>query len=222
MSGSRTVRKTAIAVALLAVAGLGVWLISGPAASDESAASKIEKAMSEEAAKPRFSGRIGDFEVRTQDTAVEEGMLFSCPDGSPLSMVDSKTAAALAGELWAPLFAVPEGAAWACANGQVELVNNQALEGSTTDGIGDGRLRGYFDVLPLPVLRDAPRERLELVDVNGHSALLEQPIPGYPYARASIAVIERYPADGTRGIVVFVERSPSAQQAMATAKELLR
>jgi len=102
------------------------------------------------------------------------------------------------------------------------LVNNQGLEGETSDGEGVAKIRGYFTSLPVPVLRNAPRDRLELVQVNGHPGLLENPIDGYPYGLANLVVIERYPDGQKAGIVLFVERAPSAKRAIEIAEKIMR
>jgi hypothetical protein len=95
--------------------------------------------------------------------------------------------------------------------------------GGEGSGGGDGsaQARGYIRSVPLQLLWDAPRDRLELVTVEGHPALLERPIPQYPYGQANLAVIERYPDGDRPGIAVFVEMAPSAEAAIKDAEEIM-
>jgi len=192
------------------------------AASDETLASKVEKVMAEEAAKPRFSGQFGDFEVFSGGELPEKARLFACADGAAMAQVDRNETTLRSSELWSAVFDVEEGAEWACPGAGVILVNNQGLEGETGDGEGAAKIRGYFTSLPVPVLRNAPRDRLELVQVNGHPGLLENPIDGYPYGLANLVVIERYPDGQKPGIVLFVERASSAKRATEIAEEIMR
>lgn len=81
--------------------------------------------------------------------------------------------------------------------------------------------RGYFRALPLPVVRDAPQDRLELITVEGRPGLLERPIEGFPYGTASLVVIERYPGGSKPGILVAVQFAPSAEAAIKHAEEIM-
>lgn len=210
-----------IIVSALTAAGL-VLATAEWAAGDESVASKVENSMAEEAAKPRFNGTMGDFEVlpRTEDALAKSG-LFSCKSGAATVPVSRVDAMAAAGELWSDAFATEEGAAWGCQGEGILLVNNQGMSGETTTGEDVLLIRGYFSDVPVPVLRDAPKDRLELTEVEGHPALLEHPIDGYPYGQANLVVIERFPTDGAPGIVVVVERAASAKRAIELAEELI-
>lgn len=218
-------RKAGLIVISVGAISLAVWLLVGSqrAASDESVASKVEKVMVDEAAKPRFTGLLGDFQVLSPNAHVpEDARLFACDGGASMTQVGSDEAVLRSSELWSPAFDVKEGAGWSCPGSGIILVNNQGLEGETSDGEGVAKIRGYFRSVPVTILRDAPRDRLELVTVKGHPGLLEHPIEGYPYAVASLAVIERYPKGNDPGIVVLVERASSADRAIELAAEVMQ
>lgn len=218
-------RRTGLIIVSIGALSLAVWMLVGSqrAASDESLASKVEKVMAGDAAKPRFTGRLGGFQVFAQSGEIPaEARLFACADGSVTTQVDRTQTALRSSELWSPAFDVEEGAGWSCPGSGIILVNNQGLEGDTSDGEGVAKIRGYFRTVPVPVFRDAPRDRLELVTVKGHPGLLEHPIDGYPYALASLVVIERYPKGENPGVVVFVERASSAKRAIEIAGEVMQ
>jgi len=217
-------RKTALVVVSIGAISLAAWMLLGSqrAASDETLASKVEKVMAEESAKPRFSGQLGDFEVFSGGELPEKARLFACADGAAMAQLNRNETALRSSELWSATFDVEEGAGWSCPGTGVMLVNNQGLEGETSDGEGVSKIRGYFTSLPVPVLRDAPKDRLELVQVDGHPGLLENPIDGYPYGWANLVVIERYPDGQKPGIVLFVERASSAKRATEIAKEIMQ
>jgi hypothetical protein len=217
----RRVVIVAISVGALGIAG---WALIGRpwAAGDESAASKVEKVMHAEAAKPRFTGNLGDFVVYPRAGSVPAGAeIFACAGGGGTTRVDREGTTLRSEELWSAAFDTEEGVGWACPGRGVVLVNNQGLEGATTDGEMVAKIRGYFSAVPIPVLLDAPRDRLELVTVKGHPGLLERPIEGYPYGLANLAVIERAPDGETTGIVVFVMGASSAERAVEIAEEIM-
>jgi hypothetical protein len=210
-----------VAVTALFAAALTWVVLNAPwAAGDESLATKVERVMQEEAAKERFTGQLGDFKILVPENSGEAAQLIACPDGQPASQVSREEARQ--SELWSDAFEVPEGAAWACSDVGVRFVNNSGLEGSTTTGEDVAIIRMYFPTLPVPVVRNAPRDRLELIDVTGKPGLLETPIEGYPYGLANLAVIEREPADGAPGIILRIERASSAQRAIEIASQVIR
>ena len=217
-------RRTALIVVSIGALSFAALMLIGSqrGASDESLASKVEKAMAEEAAKPRFAGELGDFEVFSGSELPERARLFACADGVPMTRVDRNETTLRSSELWSAAFDVEEGAGWSCPGAGVILVNNQGLEGATSDGEGVAKIRGYFTSLPVPVLRSAPRDRLELVEINGHPGLLENPIEAYPYGLANLVVIEQYPDGQKPGIVLFVERASSSKRATEIAEEIMQ
>ncbi|HXF50376.1 MAG TPA: hypothetical protein VNM43_01695 [Dehalococcoidia bacterium] len=99
------------------------------------------------------------------------------------------------------------------------LVNNEA--GGREAHNGAGLARGYIRAVPVPVVRDAPRDRLELITVEGHPGLLEHPVEGFPYGKANLIVIERYPEGDTPGIIVSVTMASSAEDAIKYAEEMM-
>jgi hypothetical protein len=182
-------------------------------ADGKSVADKVETAMAEERSKPRFTGELGDFLIVTD---ASEANIFQCAS-TPVPLSDALKSE----ELWSDAFG-DTGFGWACPGQGVTAVNNMGPGGEGSDG-GDGsvQIRAYIRSVPLPLLWDAPRDRLELVTVEGHPGLLERPIPEYPYRQANLAVIERYPDGDTPGIAVFVEMAPSAEAAIKHAEEIM-
>jgi hypothetical protein len=154
--------------------------------------------------------------VSPNDRALAEASDFSC--GTTLVPLSD---ALRAEELWSDAFG-DAGIGWACPGRGVRLINNEGPSGEGSGGAdGSRQARGYIRSVPLTVGRDAPRDRLELITVEGHPALLEVPIPGYPYGQANLAVIERYPDGDRPGIAVFVMFAPSAEAAIQYAEEIM-
>jgi len=182
-------------------------------ADGKAVADKVETAMAEERSKTPFTGELGDFLVVAD---ANEAKIFQCAS-TPVALSDALKRE----ELWSDAFG-DVGMGWACPGQGVTLVNNMGPTGEGSGG-GDGsiQIRAYIRSVPLPLLWDAPRDRLELVTVEGHPGLLERPIPGYPYGEANLAVIERYPDGDTPGIAVFVEMAPSAEAAIKHAEEIM-
>ena len=77
--------------------------------------------------------------------------------------------------------------------------------------------RGFFYQAPLAVGFNALREPPELIEIEGHPAILGKGAAPSEYAR--LWAIERFPEDGTPGIYVFVVAL--ADQAQEIAKDLL-
>ena len=219
-------RLAFLLIALVAVIG-GGWFVAGrsagssdppavtdsPTSTPESLALVVERAMCEERDKPRFVGTLGDFRVAPRGDPPPEARIFSCA-----STQVSDREVMRGHELWAAPFE-PGGLGWACPDGQIILVNN---EGDYRKSTHDALLaRGYFSSLPLVLMRDAPRDRLEIISVEGHPALLERPIPGYPYGVANLAVIERYPTADSPGIMVAIEMAPSVDAAIELAASVM-
>ena len=73
----------------------------------------------------------------------------------------------------------------------------------------------------MPILRDAPRDRLELIEVEGHPALMEYPLEGIPFAFANLTVIERLPVGDAPGVAVNILFAPSAEEAIELAEALM-
>ena len=207
---------TLVVVSAAALSASG-WLIAQRMSEGgEPPADKIQRAMDEEASKPRFTGRLGDFLVVPQNGELPaEAKAFSCAS-TPVPVNDALKRE----ELWSDAFA-NGGMGWSCPGKGVIAVNNEGGGRQAPGADGSAQIRSYFASLPLAVRRDAPRDRLELITVEGHPALLERPIPGYPYGKANLAVLERYPDGDRPGIAVFVEMAPSAEAAIKDAEEIM-
>lgn len=217
-------RLILVAISLTALALSGWFVLERQnAESHETAAGKVAETMRQEAEKSRFTGTLGDFVVLPLEAqGSPESRLFACEGDAAQTAVDRVGTALRADELWSPAFDVEEGVGWSCPGEGIVLVNNQGMHGKTTSGDVTARIRGYVESVPVKVVRDAPEDRLELITVEGHPALLEHPIEGYPYALASLVVIERFPKENVPGIVVIIERARSAEEAVKAAEEIMR
>ncbi|HXF50642.1 MAG TPA: hypothetical protein VNM43_03045 [Dehalococcoidia bacterium] len=191
--------------------------------SGESPLAKYERIAEEDAARPRFTGQIGDFLVLplTNGELPKEARILSCGDmGSTPVPADANLRNH---ELWSPAFE-GIGIGWSCPGQGVVAVNNETEEAYKEQEVtGDGSqlIRGYIRAVPVLVARDAPRDRLELVTVEGHPGLLEHPVPDLPFGLASLVVIERYPEGDRPGILVAVYSAPSAEAAIEHAEEIM-
>ena len=174
---------------------------------------EIQETMDEDAAKGRFTGELGDFVV--YETVQPDVEFVTCPASIPVTdrtVLEDH-------ELWSDALG-PTGIGWACPGGEIVGVNNEGLEHRPTFM---SLRKFYFNSLPVPLIRDAPRDRLELIEVEGHPAILRHPldVAPLPHATASLAVIERFPEGDVPGIVVFVDYAPSVDEAIALAEQLI-
>jgi hypothetical protein len=206
---------------ILVVAGsASVWLFfDRRAESGRSSLEIVQEALDRDAAKPRFTGRIGAFEIHSSGEGEAEVQLVACPGGSGTSPV-TDVRLLKESDLWSEGFG-DNAVGWSCDGGDIRLINNEGGEGHAAQPDGALLSRAYFSSLPLPLARDVPADRLQETDVERHPALLESPIEGYPYGLASIAVIERLPSGRSPGIVVIVEYAPSAERVLELAKGLV-
>ena len=174
---------------------------------------RIQDTLDEDAAKGRFTGELGDFVV--YQTVRPEVEFAICPATIPVT----DPAVLKNHELWSDALG-PTGIGWACPDGEIVGVNNEGLE--SRPGFMSLR-KVYFNTLGVPVIRDAPRDRLELIEVEGHPAILTRglDVSPLPHATASLAVIERFPEGDVPGIAVFVDYAPSVDEAIALAEKLI-
>jgi hypothetical protein len=207
-------------VPFLALGGLVAAAVAGILLSGERSPrytiASVQAALDEDARLARFSGRIGDFMVyktAIDGTVPSEPEIFNCPGGTP-PITDM--AVLRENELWSDALG-PTGIGWSC-EGDIILTNNEGLEGRPGPTL---LAKGYVREVPVPLLRDAPQERLEQIEIEGHPALLERPVEGFPWPVASVVAIERYPEGATPGIAVFVVGAPSEAEAVAAAEALI-
>lgn len=174
---------------------------------------EIQKTMDEDAAKGRFTGELGDFVV--YETVQPDVEFVTCPASIPVT----DPAVLKNHELWSDALG-PTGIGWACPDGEIAGTNNEGLE-HRPGPLALGKF--YFNTLRVPVILDAPRDRLELIEVEGHPAILKQPLDVYPlpHATASLTIIERFPEGDVPGIRVFVLNAPSVDEAIALAEQLI-
>ena len=216
-------------IAYLLVQGGGVDGLSAPSAvvqerptataTPSPSLDEVQAVLDEDAAKGTFEGELGEFLVLDRlGERTEEAAIYDCPSSSPSFTVTDPVL--LNGhELWSDAFGA-DGAGWACEGEEIQLVNNQ---GSAGEGGSSAvtMIRAYISALPMPILRDAPSDRLELIEVEGHVALIEHPLEGYPFAYANLTVIERLPVGDAPGIAVTILFAPSSEEAIALAEALM-
>ena len=207
-------------VASVLGAGGGLWLYRNQ--SVESVLpplDQIQAVLDADAAKGEYEGDMGNFLVLPrQSSRSKEAAIYDCTGGSGSSPV--RDAPVLKNhELWSEAFGAA-GVGWSCGGADIHLVNNMGVDGhggSSTVTI----IRAYIYELPMPILRDAPVDRLELIEVEGHPALIEHPLDGWPYPSANLTVIERLPVGDKPGIAVNILFAPSSAKAIALAEELM-
>jgi hypothetical protein len=180
--------------------------------SSESPLEQIQKTLDADAANGAFTGPLGDFTVVSRTGSPAQDVI-DCPAENRELVSDTSTIKA--SELWQDAFGL--GASGVSCDGRIVVVN------SGSDPLPDGTqsiVKMYFRALPAPVAFDAPKDRIELTKIDGHSAILEEPLAGYPYATASLALIERYPSRDQPGIIAYVNFAPSTDIALDLAKQL--
>ena len=207
-------------VASVLGAGGGLWLYRNQSAESVlPPLDEIQALLDADAAKGEYQGDLGDFLVLPrQDSRSKEAAIYDCT-GDKRSSPVTDGAVLRNHELWSDAFGA-DGVGWSCGGDEIHLVNNMGadgLGGSSTVTI----IRAYIHDLPMPILRDAPRDRLKLIEVEGHPALIEHPLDGVPYPSANLTVIERLPDGDTPGIAVNVLFAPSSEKAIALAEELM-
>jgi hypothetical protein len=133
-------------------------------------------------AKPVFTGPLGEFLVTPR-----VGAEFPpCPE--PQKLTENYKFH----ELYSPAFG-GNLEVYECGNGMIPYI---AMDPA-------GPAKRYF-VGPAKVPYEAPRDRLTLLTIGGHSAIAELPIPGLP-PKLRIVAIERFPTGHLPGIMVGVD-----------------
>jgi len=200
-------------------AGVAFWYFRDQSSSTvPPTLQELEATTEADAAKGRFEGVLGDFLVLDPSgPRTEEAAVFRCPDGAKYTY-ETDQAVLRQHELWSPAFG-PHGLGFGCPGEGLRFINNAGRDE------GGGRvqlLRVYVKTLPFPIvsMSDAPRDRLELIEVEGHPALIERPLAAVaPFTY--LTVIERGPEGGAQGIVVRVGLAPSSEEAIALAEALM-
>lgn len=198
--------------------GLAFWLLR-----DESAKTvlppldEIDATAEADAAKGIFEGELGDFLVLdSTGPRADEAFIYECQGGEPYTF-ETDQAVLQQHELWSPGFG-SHGLGVGCEGEGLRFVNNS---GQDEGGDRVPTSRAYFSTVPVPVLSEAPRDRLELIEVEGHPALIERSLDALPYPYANLTVIERYPDGDVPGILVRIETAPSSKEAIALAEDLI-
>ena len=178
------------------------------------------EALEEDAAQGPFEGELGDFLVLSSSgERTEEANIFSCGSNRDEGSAPVASPTVLRRhELWSDAFGA-DGVGWACG-GEIRLVTKAGPDGQ---GVANPlqMMRGYIDAVPMPILRDAPRDRLELIELEGHPALIEHPAEGAPSSGASLTVIERFPDGDVPGIALSVTSAASSEEAIELAEALM-
>ncbi len=209
-------------VASVLGAGGGLWLYRNQSAESVlPPLDEIQAVLDADAAKGEYEGELGDFVVRNSGgERAKEAFIFGCgPNRDEGTAPVTDPAVLYNHELWSDAFGA-DGIGWGCGGDQIQIVNNAG-----PDGHGGSSpvtmIRAYIHALPMPILRDAPLDRQELIEVEGHPALIEHPLEGWPYPSANLTVIERFPDGDTPGIAVTIHFAPSSEKAIALAEELM-
>ncbi len=204
-------------VASVLGAGGGLWLYRNQSAESVlPPLAEIDAIGAADLAKGRFEGEMGDFLVLNSiGDRAKEAFVFGC--GDEAYTFERNMDILRRHELWAAGFGA-DGNGVGCEGSGIHIVNNDGDDGRRG---ATGLARFYLDGLPMPVLAEAPSDRLELIEVEGHPAVIEHPVEGFPFAYANLTVIERYPVGDVPGIVVRVTLAPSSEKAIALAEELM-
>lgn len=207
-------------VASVLGAGGGLWLYRNQSAESVlPPLDEIQAVLDADAAKGTFEGDLADFLILDQmGERTEEAAIYDCT-GDKQSLPVTDAAVLKNHELWSNAFGA-EGVGWSCGSDAIRLVNNAGREGHGGSSTVQ-MIRAYIHDLPMAILRDAPRDRLELIEVEGHPALIEHPLEGWPYPSANLTVIERLPIGDTPGIAVNIHFATSSEEAIALAEELM-
>ena len=199
---------------LLAAAGAILWGLDRFAEGDRPLFDEVAEIMRADAAKGRFTGQLGDFAIYPRTGEAPESTSVQCGSTSETRRTD-RPDELLGQELWSDVFGL-EPFATLC-DGLLITVNNGVRPADGADSI----VMTYVDALPALVLFDAPRDRIELIEVAGHPAVIEQPIDGYPYASASLAILVRRPTADEPGIMAYVNFADSSEVAIALAERMI-
>jgi hypothetical protein len=207
--------RVALAVCIVSAVVGGVWFAISQADSTRSPIDEVQNALEEDAAKGVFEGRIGDFAVYSRAGPERPETQLRCPEGAVAETTTDQ--AQLKGhELWTDRLG--EAVAGVSCNEGIIAINS---------GVGpiDGAqsiVKAYASELPVPVLFEAPRDRIEIIDVQGRQGIIEIPVEDYPYATSSLVVLERAPSDGRPGVVIYVNFADSEEQAIELAKAMMQ
>ena len=214
--------KVASLVIITSVAAVALVLVlNRPAETKRPPLDVIQEALDQDAAQGRFTGRLGDFLVYglVNGASPREAEDVQCLNGTTIV---TDQAATRAHELSSDVFGPQGGTGWSCGEGgDIVVVNSGGGDGHEVRPDGADLGRYYFRTPFLKVVRDAPLDRLEVIQVEGHPALVQHPVKGYPYPVVSLAVIERFPDGDVPGIAVSVGGDLSLEQAIELAEQLM-
>jgi hypothetical protein len=144
-------------------------------------------------AKPVFTGPLGEFLVTPRVAA----------DFPPCPKPIKRTENYQFHELYSPILG-GNLEVYECANGVIPYIARDYA----------GPAKRYF-VGPARVPYEAPRDRLVLLTIGGHSAIAELEVPGLP-PNLRIAAIERFPTSHLPGIMVAIDNSSMSLKVAAT------
>ncbi|MCI0777516.1 MAG: hypothetical protein J4N95_04995 [Chloroflexi bacterium] len=207
-------RLLVVPAVLLGAAGAILWGIDQSAEGERPLIDVVQEKFDLDTAKGKFTGPLGDFAVysRVGDDAPESTIECDSPSIRETVLGPDN----LRGhELWSEVFG-PVAFGVLC-DGELIILNNglEAVDGAQSIAIG------YFTSATVPAVFDAPRDRLELIEIDGHPAVIEHALEGVPFARSSLVVIARKPSDGTPGIVAYVNLAESSTAAVELAKRMI-
>ncbi len=206
-------RRYAPLLVLIALLGTsGAVAFNHFSQSSDSPLDQIQKTLDADSAKGQFTGPLGDFLVFSR-TDPSPHDVIDCPATSEQFTADG--AALSRSELWRG--ALGSAATGISCEGKIVVANSG--QGPLPDGT-QSIVVMYFKSLPAPVALDAPKDRIQLTTINGRAAIVEEPLPGYPYATASVALIERYPSADHSGIITYINFAPTVDAALGLARQV--
>ncbi|HVH32310.1 MAG TPA: hypothetical protein VNA31_11720 [bacterium] len=161
---------------------------------------EVSPATAADEAKGIFSGPIGEFVI----TPRKKADYPPCPE--PIKRTQNYKGS----ELYSPIFG-DNLEVYECGNGRILSV---AIIGGPAMG------RRYF-IGPAILPWQGPFDRLKLLTVGGHSAIVQLPHPAFP-GSMRLAVIQRFPTDNGPGILVWIDDAGSSlEKAAALAARII-
>ena len=161
-----------------------------------------------------ITGPLGDFIIHSQMGDPPQSVVIECEP--PAVEGELIGAAALREQpLWSDVFG-EEAYGMFCDDDLIAINNGMG----TVDGSSNVVLVRY-PANPLLALMDAPRDRIELIEIDGYEAVIQHPLEGFPFAYASLAMIIQQPDGDEPGLAAYVNGATSAERAIELARAVI-
>jgi hypothetical protein len=160
-----------------------------------------------EGEKPRFDGELGDFIVVAGDVSPDN---YPCNGAREVEVPPDS-------ELF---YTLPGGQNWLTG---YECDDGTLFSAFGSSGAGFEVFRSYFVGAKPEVWMEAPLERMELTRVDGHSAVITQPIAELEpvFSHPMIHVVERFPSGSELGILLRVNGTGTADAMLSVVRYVL-